>query len=220
MIKALPCLLLLTACKNYSGSTTVDSKISLLDGRKKIEIQPGTYEGALKIKSKTKVVLEMNLPTGKASFDFKTTQNLKELSERKPIRIPAGSSGQPYAVEGAYDMELDSTDHQRAVESCTYSVPEYRCHFVRDRHDRHDHRDHRDHRDDRDRDHRGHHGGRERCGYESVSYPGTQEVEYYYSSTTEKLILKLMDASQRVVATFKGTDYDSDKVYTFKSECR
>ncbi|WP_413287727.1 hypothetical protein [Bdellovibrio sp. HCB337] len=219
---ALSCLLVLAGCKDFAGYTTVHRKITLVDGRKNIDIQPGQYSGKLKVNSKKKIVLEMQLPSGKESFTFKTTQNLKKMNSGDRIRINAGVSGQPYAVDGLYDVDYRSGDVQSGTESCTYYTREYRCRQVSEP-ERCETVTECDPANPSQCATRtrcfGGGGTRTECGYEDVSHIGSRDVEYYYSTTTESVNIKLYDKDQKAVATFSGSESDSDRHTTRTGNC-
>lgn len=216
------CVLALTACKDFGGSLTVDHKISLKDGRQMVDVQPGTYRGEVKIQSKKKIKLEVELPQGKSTFVFKTADNLKEMRAGQRIKIASSVSGQPYNVDGLYDVDYDQTDDTHTTESCTYYTTEYRCQDVRvpevcdtvtecDPHNPNQCATRSTCRGG---------GYRTECGNVQVSHSGSQEVSYNYSTTTERVTLKLITAGGNVAGTFRGSSSDSDKHYSYRSECR
>jgi len=199
---ALSCLMALSACKDFSGSTTVNQRISLVDGRKTISIAPGTYSGDLKVNSKKKFVLVMKLPSGKAKFDFTTDKNLKKLSSGDKIQISSRVSGQPYAVNGIYDTDSSESETRYGTESCTYTTREYECRKV-----------------DVPKDCQRNCDSRQ-CGHFDVSHTGTQDVEYTWNSTTESVSLNLLDANNKIVAAFRGSSSDGYKSYSYQGRCR
>ena len=217
-------LLALSACKDLSGSLVTNEKISLRAARADVDIQPGTYRGALKVQSKKKINLELELPQGKVVAAFKTKQNLKDLKPGDKIEISAKDSGQPYDVAGVYDVDHSSSSPVRTTESCTYYTTEYRCHEVQDR-------EQCDTVTECGTNAQGEQICKERtrcsggggshteCGNESVAHSGTHEVEYYHSTRTEFVALKILASDKRVVAEFKGSDSDSDKHYTYQGSC-
>lgn len=220
---ALSCLLVLSACKDFSGHTTVQRQIALVQGSKSITIQPGEYRGALKVNSKKKIVLEMQLPSGKEKFTFKTAQNLKKMSDGDRIRINAGTSGQPYAVDGVYNVDYSSGDVQRGSESCTYYTREYTCHQVREPEKCETVTECNPANPSQCATRTRCFGGggtHTECGYEDISHIGSRDVEYYYSTTTESVSMKLFDKDQRAVASFYGSESDSDRHTTYSGTCR
>lgn len=219
------CLLALTACKDLSGSLVANEKLTLKVTKGSAEIPAGTHRGTLKVQSKKKINLELNLPKGKVVAAFKTTQNLKELSPGDKIQIAAKDSGQAYDVAGVYDVDHSSSGSTRTTESCTYYTTEYRCEEVYDNGSCHTTTECGTNalgeRICKEREHCSPGGYRTECGNRSVSHSGWQEVEYYHSTKTELISLKLLAPSdKRVVAEFHGSESDSDKHYTYKGTCR
>lgn len=218
----LSCLLLLSACKDFTGGTAVEREITLVEKHQNTEIEPGRYSGKLKIHSKKKIVLEMQLPSGKSEFIFKTEQNLKNMSPGDRIIIPAGVSGQSYAVDGVYNVDYSSSQPHSGTESCTFTAREYRCREVRQP-EKCETVTECDPANPsqcatRTRCHDG--GARTACGYENVSFPGNREVEYTYDTTVESVSLSLYDADQKPVAIFQGSDTDTDKNYIHQGVCQ
>lgn len=215
-------LLALTACKDFGGSLVVDHKLSLRDGRQLVDVQPGTYRGELKIQSKKKIKLEVQMPQGKQTFDFKTAENLKDIGSGKRIIIPSSVSGQPYNVDGLYDVDYDSTSDTHTTESCTYYTTEYRCQDVRVPETCDTATECDPGNPNQCRTHSVCRGGgyRTECGNVQVSHYGSQEVAYHYSTTTERVTLKLVTAGGTVAGTFRGAESDTDKNYSYRGECR
>ncbi|MBS1971568.1 MAG: hypothetical protein JSU04_14755 [Bdellovibrionales bacterium] len=216
------CFLALTACKDFSGNLVVDQKLTLVDGRSTVDVQPGTYNGQIKIQSKKKIKLEVALPQGKSTFVFKTAENLKELHSGQRIQIASSVSGQPYNVDGKYDVDYSSSGDYNGTESCTYYTTEYRCHDVRipEQCDTVTECDPHNPSQCATRSHCKGGGYRTECGDEQVSHYGSQNVTYSYDTTTESVTLQLLSAGGRVAATFRGSDSDSSKNYSYRSECR
>jgi hypothetical protein len=216
------CLLALTACKDFSGNLVVDQKLSLKESRNMVDIQPGTYRGEIKIQSKKKIKLEVALPQGKSTFVFKTAENLKELRSGQRIRIASAVSGQPYNVDGKYDIDFSSSGDYDGTESCTYYTTEYRCHDVRIPEVCDTVTECNPHNPNQctTRSHCKGGGYRTECGNEQISHYGTQDVTYSYNTTTEMVTLQLLDSSGHVAATFRGSDSDSSKSYSHRGICR
>lgn len=216
------CLLALTACKDFSGNLIVDQKLTLKEGFGTTDVQPGTYKSEIKIQSKKKIKLEVALPQGKSTFVFKTAENLKELRSGQRIRIASSVSGQPYNVDGKYDVDYNTSGDYDATESCTYYTTEYRCHDVRipEVCDTVTECDPNNPNQCATRSHCKGGGYRTECGNEQVGHPGSQDVTYSYNTTTEMVTLQLLTDSGHVAATFRGSDSDSSKSYSYRSECR
>ena len=215
-------LFALTSCKDLGGTLSVREVISLnSEAGAQVQIQPGNYSGALKVNSKKKIKLEMKLPGQQVAFIFKTSQNLKDLKSGDRVQVSASTSGQPYDIDGIYQVTSSSTQPQRSVESCSYNTTEYRCHrvttpqtcqIVKEC-------DPSDPSQCAEREVCTGGETRDVCGNETVSIPGNKDVEYYYTTTTEGVRLQLL-ANQRSVTEFTGSDSSSDKHYTFQGVCR
>lgn len=221
---AATCLLALSACKDLDGSLVTNEKISLRANRADVVIQPGTYNGTLKVQSKKKINLEVNVAGKKSIFAFKTTQNLKDLSPGDKIQVSAKDSGQAYDVSGVYDVDHSSSGSTRTTESCTYYTTEYSCEEVYDSGSCSTTTECGTNALGepicKEREHCSPGGYRTECGNHSIPHSGSREVEYSYTTRTELIALKLLAPSdKRVVAEFKGSDSDTDKHYSYTGSC-
>lgn len=215
-------LLTLTSCKDLSGSLSVIEAISLKnDSKGMVAIQPGTYSGSLKVNSKRKINLELNLANGKNTFIFKTSQNLKDLKSGDRIQISASTSGQPYDVDGVYMVNTSQSDLQRTNESCTYETTEYRCRRVTTPRSCQVVKECDPQNPDQCAEREVCSGGdtSDVCGNESVSHQGWHDVEFYHSTTTESVQLQIV-SNQRSLSQFSGSDSSSSKHYTHQDLCR
>jgi hypothetical protein len=222
-ISVLCCALVsLTACKDFSGSLETNERISLIEQRSQVEIQPGRYSATLRVQSKSKVNLEVELPGGKSTFTFKTNQNLKKLNPGDRIQMSASESGQPYDASGIYDVRHDSTSPQRSVESCSYTTSEYSCWIVTEPRRCQDvtecGRTATGEQICKTRNVCTGGNSRQECGNRLVTHYGHQEVEYYYSTQTEGISMQLSSGG-RVVAILNASDSKSDKIYTHRGAC-
>lgn len=221
---AIGVLVALTGCKDLEGVLSVREKINLkADDGRQFQIPAGNYSGALKVSSKKKVNLELKFDKkiGKATFAFKTDQDLKKLKSGDRIQVSAKTSGQAYAIDGIYNVNTTSTHPQRSIESCTYTTVEWRCRNVTTPRVCRVVKECHPNNPSQCQERNVCTGGetRQQCGNENVSHRGDQEVEYYYSTTTESVRLQLV-ADQKAVSDFSGSDSSTDKHYTYKGICR
>ena len=215
-------LLTLCSCKDLTGSLSVSEVISLKsDQRDTIQVQPGTYSGAIKVNSKKKINLELSLPNGKSTFIFKTSQNLKDLKSGDRIQVSAATSGQPYDIDGVYLVNTSSSDSQRSNESCTYTTQEYRCRNETTPQVCQIVKECDPNNAAQCQERKVCTGGESRqvCGNESVSHQGQHDVEFYTTTTTESVQLQLI-SEQRSLSQFSGSDSESNKHYSFQGICQ
>ncbi len=212
--------LLFTACKDLKGSVVANETFSLKsDGL--IEIQPGTYGSEIKIQSKKRINVILNLPQGKQTFVFNTKTNLKNIKPGDHISIPASESGQPVDIDGTYNVTSDTSSTERSVESCTYFTSEYVCRMISNPPSCQTvtECDPQNPGQCATREICTGGGTHEECGYDQVAHSGLQDVEFYYSTTTEAVELSLLSRG-RFLGTLRGADSDSHKNYTFQGSCR
>jgi len=230
------CLFGLGACKDFGGSLSVQQKVTLLkdvdnnsnsdwdeeEEDPRVEIQPGSYSGKLIIQGKKSIGLRVDIAKRNSpTFTFKTDKNLKKLQPGDRIQISAAKSGQPYDVDGIYTSETTSSDIQSGIESCTYTVQEYRCREVIEPQKCENVHHCNPHDPTQCVDQLVCTGGSTNsvCGYEDVTRNGSHWVEYYYSTTTDRVNLALLNAGA-AVAQFAGSDTNSNKIYTRQDTCQ
>lgn len=216
-------LIALAGCKDLRGTLSLREAITLKNDRdKQVQIQAGSHSATLKIKSKKKVNLEIKLSNGKKTdFLFKTDKNLKDLKSGDRLQISARSSGQPYDIDGVYNVTKQATQPVRTVESCTFYVQEWRCRMVTIpktcKQVRECNPVNPNQCETREVCTGG--GQEQRCGYEKIAYSGSQEVEYYHLTTTDLVRMQLL-ASGKAVGDFNGSESSTEKIYNFKATCR
>jgi hypothetical protein len=229
------CLLSLGACKDFGGSLSVQNKITLLkdvqsnssswdeeeEEDPRTEIQPGSYSAKLTIQGKKSIGLRVDIAKRNSpTFTFKTDKNLKDLRSGDRIQISAKKSGQPYDVDGVYTSETTSTDIESATVSCTYVIQEYRCHQETIPQTCENVHHCNPHDPTQCVDQLVCTGGETNsvCGMEDVTLNGQHWVEFFYSTTTDRLNLALLNGASPI-AQFAGSDSSSNKIYTHQDVC-
>lgn len=216
-------LFALTGCKDLNGILSVRETIVLKnESNDQVQIGAGNYSTALKVNSKRKVGLEVKLVSGKkTTFIFKTDKNLKKLKSGDRIQVAAATSGQPYDIDGIYQVTSSNSLPHRTVESCTYTTVEWRCRNVTMPNECKVVKECNPSNPNQCQDRNVCTGGetRQECGNVNVSHPGHQEVEYYHTTTTESVRMQLL-TNRRIVTDFSGSDSISQKHYTFQGICR
>lgn len=229
------CLLSLSACKDFGGMLSVQEKVTLLkdvdnssssweeeEEDPRVDIQPGSYSAKLVIQGKKSIGLKVDIAKRNSpTFTFKTDKNLKKLNNGDRIQIASSKSGQPYDVDGVYTSETTSSDIQNGIESCTYTVQEYRCREVHEPQKCEVVHQCNPQNPTECADQRFCTGGSTHsvCGYEDVQRTGSHWVEYFYNTTTDRVNLALVQGG-RAVAQFNGSDSESKKIYTRQEICR
>ncbi|MEM7645576.1 MAG: hypothetical protein AAF203_01590 [Pseudomonadota bacterium] len=219
-------LLCLTGCEaiNFSGTLQVIESIQLaykpggFNKKKKfVTLEPGRYSASIKPESKEKYFLIMNRPQApkeKYRFPIQVPKGKDIPQYYGSFTLTASESKLKYDVRGEIDTEETQSDSRSGTDSCTYQEEVKVCEYV-----------------DTDkvcaglkgkklrRCRRQNPGGRQ-CHYESETQWGTQETEFYYEYADRNLSIEMvLPGTNRVVATFEGTDSSSREVVTWRGEC-
>ncbi|MCM2279148.1 MAG: hypothetical protein NDJ89_13815 [Oligoflexia bacterium] len=174
---------------------------TLGEGGKLETIKAGNYEADVNFRNKEKIVLKVK---DKRFFKTEVVLQVAEghfISDfNGDFELRSAESKQPFDVVGHVVGSVTTSDTYRDTESCTYYDRELVCREIVTPD-----------------------WGRERrteCREETVTRTGFQDVEYYYSTTTRDLSLKLLDStSGEQLGAFTGHRGDSDKNYLHQGPC-
>lgn len=217
------CLITLTlnACKDYEGNLQVSSLLQLVKKDGVTLLEAGNYRGKLIADSKTKVTLEVVGKDGKKQkYAIKVPKGALEKSE---ALLTTPDNGQSYNIAAGKKIETHNSDTISSIESCTYYTTEYRCRILTSPRTCQTVKECDPANPSQCKERTVCEGGdsREVCGNESVSHSGIQDVEYYDSTTTEKVAIKFLHPANGVeVARFEGAESDSNRIYLSHGVCR
>lgn len=200
----------LAGCDPLKGNINVVKEFSLIVGdancvpgrggscpvEKKVKIPVGTMESKVDFQSKRAAVLTVKVDrtSNSATFNIPKDKNIPERTGE--FVLSARESGQPVDLAAGLTTQEHDSGITRGVEQCSYTRQERVCYPVpapvyQD------------------------------CRWESRTFWGYQEVEYYIHYTDRFMRANLLEAgTQNVVAQFNGEDHDSRKVYTYQGICR
>lgn len=171
-----------------------------------VTVVPGSYGATLELASASQAFLTIDYKTksgDKTKLSFKMPNGQAFPRYQGDVSLSSAQTGQAYDMRGRVETEESDSSPTQSTESCTYTVQERVCRYenVTDRQGR----THREHR----------------CCMEPVTYPGRQDVEYYYHTTTTDFNVGLYaPSSSDLLAAFKGRSTSHDKVYTYQGICR
>lgn len=174
---------------------------------KTFEIQPGNYHAQLKVNNSKSFTLKLKSDKeGEADI-------LIPIKSEKDFALPSNGNvvirgneiSQPFDVSGTINTKITNSSIERSTEECSLERRERVCDRV--------------------------------CTPSSIpngpyyctvscrdviwTIPGTRFVEYHNKYTERDLWAELLDSESKAVkATFRGTDFDSQKVYDYYGECR
>lgn len=200
-------LLVLTSCKNYSGSMSVEEEITINHstyflgrfGRSKERVIPaGNYEVDIR-KLATTGRLKMRL-RGRENFTLRIPMT------RENRRIPMGEffisaedTKQDYDISGRRSMQTSYNGTTTRQEKCYITTEVERCRTVcHGRRDCHSY-----------------------CEYVTERYTGTQDVTYRKYGTTDSITFSLLlPGSDTPSANFSGSHYSTSEREIDRTDCR
>lgn len=194
----------LTACDEMTGTNVVTQTINAVDKKgKQVSIKPGTYKMGFKYDEKHR---DLEIKIKKASEKGKDVK--LELTVASDVTMPrdngsfalmASQTGQSFNLEGQVDTRSEDSGTTRTTESCSIDRTEYICHETCDSEGC---------------------NCSTTCADEVVSYPGSHEVEYYYTTTTRTVNMQFKNSSDSAeLAKFNAVNVSDDKNYTYEGEC-
>ena len=198
--------MLVTSCVEIDGrlqvheAFNVKKKSGFLNRKtKEVKVSPRAYTASLKFVSDKNFTLKLDGgDLDNISVPLKADKDLKVPYNGK-FHISHEKTDQPFDVSGTIHTEWENSGYYEEMASCSWTTTENRCEKVCSRETN-------------------------RCEVEcrevTTTFQGKKRVEYHYSITKRDLNLEIMRAnSTGVVATFVGSDTQSDKVIDRESAC-
>lgn len=198
--------MLATSCVEIDGrlqvheAFAVKKKSGFLNRKtKEVKVSPRAYQASLKFVSDKKFTLKLDGgDLDDISVPLKADKDLKVPYNGK-FHISHEKTDQPFDVSGTIHTEWENSGYYEEMASCSWTTTENRCEKICNRETN-------------------------RCEVEcrevTTTFQGKKRVEYHYSITKRDLNLEIMRAnSTGIVATFVGTDTQSDKVIDRESAC-
>ncbi len=194
--------LALTACDEMKGTNTVTQTLNAVDKKgKQVSIKPGTYKMGFKYDQKDR---ELDIKIKKSNENGKDVK--LKLAVASEVTMPRDNGsfallsnqiGQPWDLEGQVDTHSEDSSTTRTSESCSIATTEYVCRETCDSEGN---------------------NCSTTCADETVYIPGSQEVEYYYTTTTRTVNMQFKEAASEL-ARFNAVSVSSYKHYTYQGTC-
>jgi hypothetical protein len=221
--------LMTVSCINLEGRLNVSQMLTaqkrggfLNLQRKTVQIQPGNYQASLKVNSAKSFTLNLKADKNGESDILIPIKNEKEFSipTNGNVIIRGSEIAQPFDLSGVIETNISVSGETRTNESCTIQRTENHCDKIcsageivnpRNDHESHDPRD-----------------SRPRipqcsivCRDVIVTFEGSRFVEYHNRYTQRNLKADLLDlVNKSVLASFSGSDTESDRINDYIGECR
>lgn len=164
---------------------------------KEIQIQPDLYMAELKINSDRSFTLKLD-GHDRILIPIKSEKGLNVPSNGR-VFISHTDINQPFDISGMISTDVSESDHQRAIEECTYTVTENHCQKICES-EKSCHID---------------------CKDVPVELHGHREVEFHYETIHRDLAMDLLKQEKgEVLASFHGTDTETSRISDYQSVCR
>jgi hypothetical protein len=141
---------------------------------------------------KTEHKIELSIPDG------------KQIPATGSISISAQESGQPFDLHAQTQTDVSRTELERDLESCEIVWQERVCGI-------------RPGKSGKGSDVKDEKPVYE-CWTETFRKPGTQDVEFFYETTTQHMQAQIQQSGSQV-ASFSGLRTNTEKIYTYKGTC-
>lgn len=196
--------LMCTSCLSLNGHLEVrqvmaaKKKSGILNlGTKEIQIQPDSYMAELKINSDKNFTLKLE---GHDTI-------LIPIKGNKDLNIPSSGRvslnhdmiNQPFDLEGEIVTTVTHSPRQDIIEECSRTVTENHCQKICEQSD----------------------SCTIVCKDELVTIKGLHEVSYHFRTTQRDLSVDFLKAGKpEVLASFHGSDTDTDQITDYSGICR
>ena len=207
MLLLVSVLLLSTSCLTIEGQVrvteafTVKKKSGFLNLKtSNVKVEPNLYSGKLTVKSDKNYNFHLEGGSlGKIIIPIKASSDL-DIPRDGAFSISSQKIAQPFDLSGVINTDENHYGYTEAIEQCSWNVTEKKCDKV--------------------------------CNKETqkceiickdvvITLHGEKEVAFHYRSIRRDLSLEFMRAgSTGVIATFSGTDTQTDKIIDRESQCR
>ncbi|MBC7538650.1 MAG: hypothetical protein H7281_07505 [Bacteriovorax sp.] len=196
--------LMSTSCVSLNGNIDVKQ---MMAAKKKsgflnlktteIQIQPGLYSAELKINSDKNYTLKLD-GQNKILIPIKASKDLNVPSNGH-VFMSHNDINQPFDLSGEISTDIQDSDRTDAVEDCTFTVTENHCQKICDKPD----------------------ACSIVCKDVQVTINGRHEVSFHYRTTHRDLSIDFLKADKpEVLASFHGTDTETDRITDYSGVCR
>ncbi len=202
LLTLLAVAMMTTSCIDLRGDFTAHENLKLIHttifGNEKTKTVPaGAYKAKVTFSSSEKVKLSFK-GAKEVEVKVKLPSSTSFPRDNGRIELLASQSGQRYDMLGFIKTDYSRSRTYRDRETCTYTTYEQRCTTSCDS--------------------RG--NCRRTCDRVPVSRRGFQHVEYHYEYTDRFLKLEMVKPNtDAIVATYRGDDRDTRKVYLRQGRC-
>jgi hypothetical protein len=206
MLMLVGIFMLATSCVEINGrlqvheSFKVKKKSGFLNRKtKEVEVSPRSYSASLKFVSDKNFTLKLDGgDLDDISVPLKAEKDL-DVPYNGRFNISHEKIGQPFDISGTINTSWENSGYNESLESCSWTTTEKRCEKVCDSATR---------------------SCDVQCRDVTITFNGKKRVEYHYSYTRRDLNLEISRAnSSAVVATFVGSDTESNRVIDRESAC-
>jgi hypothetical protein len=162
-----------------------------------VQIQPDLYQAHLKANSDKSYTLKLE-GHDTILLPIKSEKSLNIPSSGR-IAISHSDINQPFDVQGEISTDITDSATSDIVEECSWTVTENHCKKICDKPDHCD----------------------IQCKDEQVTLYGHHEVRYHYQTIDRAVALNLLKQDKpEVLASFHGTDSETNKITEFEGQCR
>jgi hypothetical protein len=196
--------LMSTSCVSLNGQLDVKQ---MMAAKKKsgflnlktteIQIQPDLYSAELKINSNKNYTLKLD-GQNKILIPIKASKDLNVPSNGH-VSMSHNDINQPFDLSGEISTDIQDSDRTDTVEDCTFTVTENHCQKICDKPD----------------------ACSIVCKDVQVTLNGRHEVSYHFRTTHRDLNIDFLKADKpEVLASFHGTDTETDRITDYSGVCR
>lgn len=165
---------------------------------KKVVIPSGEHDAKVSFVSKKLAVVSIKVKKTTHRLNFSIPSGL-EIPTNGEFKISSKDSGQLADLEAGIQTLVDNSEIYGGEEACKWETQERVCRVVPLPNG----------------------GWGEECYWRTVEHWGRQDVEYFFRTTTQKMKSNLIDPSTaEKLAEFGGDRADTEKIYTYKGQCR
>lgn len=203
-------LFLVLGCDPVDGNLTVTKKFtvkkmtdpqclndafSCMNQDENQQVETGSYDMKLDIDSKKSLFLQISKKWTLIKLELNMPEN-KSVPSTGELKLSASDSGQPFDFTIKSQTDITNSSMQNGSESCSERVQTEVCYIVPGN------------------------PPTKKCEIKWVTAKGLQYVEYYYRNTYQQVeSLFLAENTEEVLAVYKGSRSDSDKIYTRRDRC-
>lgn len=196
--------LISTSCLSLNGQLDVKQMMSakkksgfLNLKTKEIQIQPDLYQAELKINSDKSYTLKLS-GRDNILIPIKSSNDLHVPTNGR-VAISHNDINQPFDISGNITTDVSESDRTDTVEDCTWTVTENHCQKICDKPD----------------------ACQIACKDEQVTLHGRHEVSYHFQTIHRDLAMDFLKQDKpEVLASFHGTDTQTDRIDDYVGQCR